>query len=174
MIRAVMAALLLASACGKKEEAPATPPPAEPAPKSDPSPPSEPGRPPRSLVGGGQMQHCPTAVAHTITTIAPTSAGVDLTVVAQDPKDEKTVKEVRADAKHLSDVANKNPSDVRHTGQGEGGGGLGKCPVVLKDTTVTFVEVDGGARITVTPIKPDQVEWLKTEVEARYQKSKSP
>ena len=173
MIRVVLPALLLAAACGKKEEtsAPATAP--DPAPPSESPARPEPPRQQRSLVGGGQMQHCPTAVANTVTTIAPNASGVELTITAQDPADDKTVKEIRADAKHLADVARKNPSEVKHTGEGEGGGGLGKCPVVLKDTTVTFTEIDGGVKITVVPSKPDQVEWLKAEVQARYQKSKS-
>jgi hypothetical protein len=172
MMRVALVGLLLFG-CGEKkpEEKPAEP--AKPAGEPAPPRPSEPVRiepesSPRGLVGGGQMVHCPTASPGAQTSLALTADSVELTVVA---KDEKSALDIRADARHLKEVAQKDPAAVKHTGEGEGGGGLGKCPVVLKDTLITITEIEGGAKIALKPAKPEQLEWLKKEVEARLAKT---
>jgi hypothetical protein len=115
-------------------------------------------------VGGGHMQHCPTAVEGAKTEIAETKDGVEITVTS--PNAAKT-EEIRKRAKHVVDAAKNDPSSVAHTGDGHGGGGLGRCEVVLKDTNVTSEDVEGGSKITVKPVKPVDLEWLKKETSAR-------
>ena len=117
--------------------------------------------------GVGRMANCPTAVDGATVDITDTADGVVITITAAT---EAKVDEIRADARHVVDVSRKNPSDVRHTGEGEGGGGLGKCVVVLKDTTVTADDVPGGARITVTPNQREALEALQKEVRERHAK----
>lgn len=117
-----------------------------------------------SNVGGGHMQHCPTAVAGAKTVVADTPTGVEITVTSQNPA---KVAEIRDRAKHLAESAKAEPTSVLHNGAGHGGGGLGLCEVVLKDTTVTSEEVEGGAKISVKPNKPVDLEWLKKETRAR-------
>lgn len=116
-------------------------------------------------VGGGHMQHCPTTVPGTKTDIKETKDGVEIMVTA---KDATKTDEIRRRAKHIVDVAKEDPTTVEHNGAGHGGGGLGLCEIVLKDTTVTSENIDGGTKITVKPTKPVDFEWLKKETHARH------
>jgi TusA-related sulfurtransferase len=118
-----------------------------------------------ATVGGGHMQHCPTAVAGAKTEIKDNKDSVEITVTSTDAA--KT-EEIRKRAKHMVDAAKQEPTSVVHNGEGHGGGGLGVCEVVLKDTTVTAEDVDGGSKITVKPNKPVDFEWLKKETHARH------
>jgi len=118
-----------------------------------------------STVGGGHMQHCPTTVTGAKTEIKDNKDSVDIVVTATDAT--KT-DEIRKRAKHMVDAAKSDPTSVVHNGDGHGGGGLGLCEVVLKDTTVTTEDVDGGAKITVKPTKAVDFEWLKKETHARH------
>ena len=118
-----------------------------------------------TTVGGGHMQHCPTAVTGAKTEIKDNKDSVDIVVTASDAA--KT-EEIRKRAKHMVDAAKQDPTSVVHNGDGHGGGGLGLCEVVLKDTTVTAEDVDGGSKITVKPSKAVDFEWLKKETHARH------
>jgi hypothetical protein len=118
-----------------------------------------------ATVGGGKMQHCPTAVAGATTDIKDGKDGVEITVTA---KDAAKTEEIRKRAKHLADAAKNDPTSVVHNGEGHGGGGLGVCEVVLKDTTVTAEDVEGGSKIVVKPTKAVDLEWLKKETRARH------
>jgi hypothetical protein len=116
-------------------------------------------------VGGGHMQHCPSAVAGAKTEIKDNKDSVEVTVTATDAA--KT-EEIRKRAKHMVEAAKSDPTAVVHNGDGHGGGGLGRCEVVLKDTTVTAEDVDGGTKLTVKPTRPVDFEWLKKETHARH------
>jgi hypothetical protein len=118
-----------------------------------------------STVGGGHMQHCPTAVTGAKTEIKDNKDSVEILVTAADAA--KT-EEIRKRAKHMVDAAKQDPTAVVHNGDGHGGGGLGLCEVVLKDTTVTAEDVDGGSKITVKPTKTVDFEWLKKETHSRH------
>jgi hypothetical protein len=118
-----------------------------------------------ATVGGGHMQHCPSAVPGAKTEIKDNKDSVEIVVTSSEAA--KT-DEIRKRAKHVVDAAKSDPDSVVHNGEGHGGGGLGRCEVVLKDTKVTSEEVDGGARIVVTPNKPVDIEWLKKETHARH------
>jgi hypothetical protein len=118
-----------------------------------------------TTVGGGHMQHCPTAVVGAKTEIKDNKDSVDIVVTSADAA--KT-EEIRKRAKHMVEAAKQDPTAVVHNGDGHGGGGLGLCEVVLKDTTVTAEDVDGGSKITVKPSKPVDFEWLKKETHARH------
>jgi len=116
-------------------------------------------------VGGGHMQHCPSAVAGAKTEIKDNKDSIEVTVTSTDAA--KT-EEIRKRAKHMVDSAKADPTSVVHNGEGHGGGGLGQCEVVLKDTSVTAEDVDGGSKMTVKPTKPVDFEWLKKETHARH------
>jgi hypothetical protein len=118
-----------------------------------------------ATVGGGHMQHCPSAVAGAKTEIKDNKDSVEITVTSSEAA--KT-DEIRKRAKHVVDAAKQDPESVVHNGEGHGGGGLGRCEVVLKDTKVAAEDVDGGSKITVTPNKPVDLEWLKKETHARH------
>lgn len=118
-----------------------------------------------TTVGSGHMQHCPTAVKGAKTEIQDGKDAVEITVTASDAK---ATEEIRKRATHLTQSAKSDPTSVVHNGEGHGGGGLGMCEVVLKDTTVTAEDVEGGSKITVKPTKPVDLEWLKKETRQRH------
>jgi hypothetical protein len=95
--------------------------------------------------------------------------GVELTITADN---EKASGEIRQRAQHLVEAAKTDPNTVRHTGDGHGGGGLGMCPVVLKDTLIQAEDVKGGSKITLRPIKPVDLEWLRKEIATRMKTAK--
>jgi hypothetical protein len=58
------------------------------------------------------------------------------------------------------------PPKVEHTSEGKGGGGIGRCPVVVEgDTTVDVKDIDNGVEITVKAKK--DVPALQKEAKAR-------
>lgn len=98
--------------------------------------------------GALRMVHCPSAVEGAKTTVKDTKDGVVVTIVgAADKADE-----IRTRAKHTADVAKKTPgSNLQHSGEGTGGGGVGRCPIVVEgDTTVDLKDVPGGVEATVS------------------------
>lgn len=119
-------------------------------------------------VGGGHMQHCPTAVEGAETKVADTKDGVEITVTSTD---KAKADEIRKRAAHVLTAEKKNPAAVEHTGDGHGGGGLGRCEVVLMNTTVTSADVEGGVKMTVKPNRPVDLEWLKREVANRHKEN---
>lgn len=120
-----------------------------------------------ATVGKGNMMHCPTAVAGAKVATQDIKDGVEITVTAEN---EKATTEIRQRAQHVVEASKTDPNTVRHTGDGHGGGGLGMCPVVLKDTLVSAEDVKGGSKITLRPIKPVDLEWLRKEVATRNKK----
>jgi hypothetical protein len=120
---------------------------------------------PEGTVGTGHMQHCPTAVAGAKTEIKETEGAVEIVVTS---KDAAKTEEIRKRAKHVSDAVKAMPTTVVHNGSGHGGGGLGMCEVVLKDTSVTAEDIDGGSKLTVKPTRPVDIEWLKKETRTRH------
>lgn len=123
-----------------------------------------------ATVGGGHMQHCPSAVEGAKTDIKDIKDGVEITVTSTVAA--KT-DEIRKRSKHIVDAAKTDPTAVAHEGNGHGGGGLGRCEVVLKDTTVTSEDVEGGSRLTVKPTKAVDLEWLKKETRERQASNKA-
>jgi TusA-related sulfurtransferase len=115
--------------------------------------------------GQGKMVHCPSAVEGSKTSLKAAGDAVIVTVTATG---DDNIKQVRERAKHLVE-ASKAEDKGKHGGDGTGGGGLGRCPVVLKDTTVTAKDVEGGAELTVTPKDKAGVDALLKEAESRQQ-----
>ena len=112
-----------------------------------------------------KMANCPSAVPGAITTVAETKDAVEITVLG---KDAPATDEIRARGKRLAQVAQApEAGQVKHTGTGTGGGEVGFCPVVLDDTSVAYAEVEGGARLTVTPSRPDGLAALAAEAKRR-------
>lgn len=102
--------------------------------------------------GSQRMAHCPSAVEGARTTVKDLPDGVVVSVTATDPA---KVTEIRERAKHTADVAKKgDPARPEHSGDGTGGGALGRCPIVVEgETTVGVIDVAGGAEIRVTTKK---------------------
>lgn len=116
-------------------------------------------------IGGGHMQHCPTAVPGAKTQITEGKDAIEVVVTSSDAA--KT-DEIRKRAAHVIEASKMDPASVKHDGSGHGGGGLGMCEIVLKDTTVTASDVDGGSKFVVKPVKAVDYDWLKKETHTRH------
>jgi TusA-related sulfurtransferase len=110
------------------------------------------------------MAHCPNAVTGAKTDIQDVPGGVAITITSQDGTG---LADVRARTQALLDAQKNQSAGVRHTGTGEGGGLLGRCPVVLKETLVAATDVDKGSKITVTAKDASEVDWLRRETRDR-------
>ena len=131
------------------------------------------GDPNAKEAGQGKMAHCPSAVDGAKTTVKELKDGVEVSIVAKDAKDDASTKTIRDRAKAVVTAAKLEAQKVTHKGDGSGGGGFGRCPVVLKETKVDFKEVPGGVVFTVKPEKADAKEALaelKKETNERVQK----
>ena len=116
------------------------------------------------LAPSGKMAHCPNAVTGATTEIKDAPGGVEVTVTGTD---DATAADIRARVHALVDAQKNQNPNVKHTGQGEGGGLLGRCPIVLKDTTITTADVPNGAKMTVATKDPLEVDWLRRETRDR-------
>ncbi|MGO8996443.1 MAG: hypothetical protein ACLQVI_24270 [Polyangiaceae bacterium] len=118
--------------------------------------------------GAGKMVQCPNAVRGAKTAISDSSSAIAITVTAND---DDAVKEIRDRAEQIALAAAKTQSgEVKHDGSGNGGGGFGGCPIVLKDTSISEKDMPGGALFTVTPKNAKDLPALKQEVRDRSAK----
>lgn len=116
---------------------------------------------------GGKMSNCPSSVQNAKTEIKDTDKGVEVTVTATEKAD---VDEIRARAKKVEEHGKAAPSDApkgSHTGKGAAGGSMGRCPVVLNDTTVVVAEVENGSKFTIEPKDAKELDWLRREAKER-------
>jgi hypothetical protein len=113
--------------------------------------------------GAHKMAHCPSAVEGAKTVVKDSKEGVVVTVTGTGDM----VKDIRDRAKHTAEIAKlAEPPKVEHNSEGKGGGGLGRCPIVVEgDTTVEVKDIDNGSEITVKAKK--DVPALQKEAKAR-------
>lgn len=119
----------------------------------------------------GGMSHCPNAVAGAKVDIQDDPKGIVMTVTGAD---EKGTAEIRERAKWVSEKAKQEVGKIQHSGEGGGGGVLGRCPIVLKGTNVTIVDAEGGTKITILVDDAKEVDWLRREVRERQAKLAEP
>lgn len=99
-----------------------------------------------------KMMHCPSAVEGATTKVETGKESVVVTITAGDPA---KAAEIRKRAKHLASLTSPGAApELKHTGQGTGGGALGKCPVVMRDVTLKVEDQKDGSKVTVTPKNP--------------------
>jgi hypothetical protein len=113
--------------------------------------------------GSHRMAHCPSAVDGAKTTVKDSKEGVVVTVTGTGDQ----VKEIRDRAKHTAEISKlAEPPKVDHDSKGHGGGGLGKCPVIVEgETVVDAKDVENGSEITVKAKKDPAA--LQKEAKAR-------
>ena len=119
-----------------------------------------------TLAPSGKMAHCPDAVTGAKTAIADVPGGVEITVTGADSS---ATADIRARVQALIEAQKNQGANVKHTGTGEGGGLLGRCPVVLKQTSVAAADVDRGSKVTVKANDPKEVDWLRRETRERQE-----
>jgi TusA-related sulfurtransferase len=112
------------------------------------------------------MAHCPNAVPSAKTSITDVPGGVEMTVTGADAT---VVGDIHARLASLVDAQKNQGPNIKHTGTGEGGGLLGRCPVVLKDTDLTVATLDDGSKITIKAKDPQEVDWLRRETRDRQE-----
>jgi TusA-related sulfurtransferase len=113
--------------------------------------------------GTHRMAHCPSAVPGAKTAVKDTKEGVIVSVTGTGD----AVKDIRDRAKHTAEIAKlPEPPKPEHNSEGSGGGGLGRCPVVVEgDTTVEVKDIENGSEITVKAKK--DVPALQKEAKLR-------
>lgn len=119
----------------------------------------------------GGMSHCPNAVDGAKVDIQDDPKGVVMMVTASD---EKATTTIRERAKWVKERARAESGKTQHTGEGGGGGVLGRCPVVLKATKVAVEETPGGSKFTIEPADTKELDWLRREVRERQAKLAEP
>src|SRR5690606_30302562 len=126
--------LMVLPGCKKKEEGgtadPAAEQPTEAAAK-------DPAAEPAAAAGAemrNKMKHCPSNVEGAQSSYEKTEAALVVTITHADAA---TLADIKDKAEHLASVAGKPEPEVKHSGQGTGGGAGGACPVGIKNTKVT-------------------------------------
>lgn len=119
----------------------------------------------------GGMSHCPNAVEGAKVDIQDDPKGVVMTITAADKRGTEAIRER---AKWVDGKAKAEVGKIQHTGEGGGGGVLGRCPVVLKGTEVTVADVEGGTKVTMLVADAKEVDWLRREVRERQTKITEP
>ena len=119
---------------------------------------------PVAVAPSGHLAHCPNAVTGATTLVKEVEGAVELDVTA---KDDASVKDIRARAHKLAEVAKSGAAQSKHTGAGGGGGIYGRCPVVMRMTTVEVADMEGGTKITVKPKTANELDWLRRETKQR-------
>lgn len=99
-----------------------------------------------------KMMHCPSAVEGATTKVETGKESVVVTITSSDPA---KAAEIQKRARHLASLTSPGAApESKHTGQGTGGGALGKCPVVMRDVTLKVEDQKDGSKVTVTPKNP--------------------
>ena len=113
--------------------------------------------------GSHRMAHCPSAVPGAKTVVKDSKEGVVVIVTGTG----EAVKDIRDRAKHSAETAKlAEPPKTEHNSEGKGGGGIGRCPVIVEgDTTVEVKDIENGSEITVKAKK--DVAALQKEAKLR-------
>ncbi len=108
-----------------------------------------------------KMANCPSSVEGAKTVVTAEDGKIVVTITGGDEA------EIRKRAVHLASLNDADASEVKHSGNGTGGGALGKCPVVLGHGEVTTADAEGGAKVTMTPKTPEGLAELNAMVRDR-------
>ena len=167
---AITFALITSASCKKDEDKQKTK--AKPTP-TKPTPPKPVEPKPTAVESPGmvnKMANCPTAVGSATILVKEGDDKVTITITHTEPN---AIAEIKKRAKHLSEVSGKKPGKIEHTGKGTGGGALGKCPVVMNETTLKVAQEAKGVTIELTPRGAGKLSDLANEVEKRWNAMKA-
>ncbi len=186
LIIAVTIATLALAACSKKDDgakakpapakvdpAPATPPVAPP-PTTPPvaaTPPVDPGAAAAAAALANRAGNCPSAVLGATTTIVDDPAAAGKLVLTITAKNDAATATIRKRVAHLVEVQAAADAEIKHTGDGTGGGG-GMCPVITtKDTKIAAADTEGGSKVTIEPQGGATLDALRKDVALRIAKT---
>lgn len=114
--------------------------------------------------GPQRLAQCPSAVPGANTIITDTQGTVVVTVAS---RDDATIKQIRERAKYITDLVAKDAKEVKRLGDVKPGEGVGRCPLVLNDVTLTVTEIPLGAKIVMKPDDAEDAEWILDEMKER-------
>jgi hypothetical protein len=97
------------------------------------------------------------------TAVGDVAGGVELRVVGAGD----AVAEIHESARALDIAVSARRTAARHDGSGSGGGLSGRCPVVLKSTSLVMTPTPDGVTIVVTAGNAAEVDWLRRETRER-------
>lgn len=124
-----------------------------------------------AVAPSGKMAHCPSAIDGSTTTITDVEGGVAVAITGTSPD---MTSQIRARSQALLDASKNQDATVHHNGTGEGGGQFGRCPIVMRNTTLELTSIDNGSKIVVKPETPKELDWLRRETRDRYAELKAP
>ncbi len=114
--------------------------------------------------------NCPAAVAGATAELVDDPAAAGAVVLAISAKDPAAVETIRKRAAHLATIQAAPDADIKHGGEGTGGG-AGMCPVVTtRDVKVAVTETPEGVRVAMTPSGGMTAADLAKEVATRIDK----
>jgi hypothetical protein len=157
--------LVAAPACKKKEETKTEPTAADTRPADPTAADPRPADPPAADDMLNDMKNCPNAVAGAETKVEVDKTALNVTITG---KDDAATAEIRARSHKLLHGARPAGPEVKHTGEGTGGGALGKCPAMIPGATATVADVDGGVKISYAADAAKLAD-MKKQVEDRVQ-----
>ena len=122
--------------------------------------------------GKNRMKHCPSAVKGAKTEARKVDGGMELTITG------KGAKEIQKRAAYLVELSEKRPAPEqaigeqkarakKHSGAGEFGGGVGYCPVVMKDTTLETRKTPKGVVVVLKATRAGDADALQKIVRER-------
>ena len=111
-----------------------------------------------------QMANCPSAVASARTVARPTSDGVDVMIISDDPSARA---QIRARTELQSGMGEPLSFLPQHSGTHAGPGTIGRCPIIHNGTDVAFTKTADGVIVHVTARDRTQVAPLQRATAAR-------
>jgi len=124
-----------------------------------------------AVAASGKMAHCPNAVDGAVTNISDVPGGVAIAITGTSVD---ITTQIRARSQALLDASKNQDAGVRHNGTGEGGGKFGRCPVVMRNTTLDISTIDNGSKIVVKPQTVAELDWLRRETRDRNAELQAP
>lgn len=109
------------------------------------------------------LASCPSAVPGATTEVMNAPDGVELMITSPEKGGARQIQFLARRLAELRPAAD----EVRHSGEGTGGGKLGYCPVVIAGTDLVVEDVAGGARVVVRARHPELVGALQEVTRAR-------
>ncbi len=117
------------------------------------------------------MAHCPNAVDGAVTNISDVPGGVAIAITGTSAD---ITTQIRARSQALLEASKNQDGGVHHNGTGEGGGKFGRCPVVMRNTTLDLSTIDNGSKLVVKPQTTAELDWLRRETRDRNAELQAP
>ena len=124
------------------------------------------------LQGDNKAGNCPSAVIGATTVIVDDPAAAGKLVLSITAKNDAATTTIRKRVAHLVEVQGAPDVQVKHTGEGQGGGGAGMCPVLTtKDVKLAAADIEGGSKVTLEPQNGAALDAIRKDVEVRVTKT---